>query len=554
LRAAEYFESVGQTRDALQYYVDSRNPALAAAALERAAPLDIIHTQGDVRGQELLDLIPYTLLHSFPRLALIRAYLDNKRGLLDEARTLLEEVALRTGNFTQDRPGGNDLQLKADSLCLELLIDIYRRSRAPLQCLHTVEEQMAKMSTSDVRLMIFFRITLGILYRLRGDLEIAETHFIQCQKLNVVDRAAWVTLWLKYHSGLIALGRGQLMEARYHLQAGLKLWHGEFRSYMTYRALAKIALAEIAYETDSLDEAQIKLGEEIYTAEHIDGSLESYATLYEITMMMHWHAGRLDQVESLLARGVAIKRVGVLLERFLPALRLHFELLQGRLEAARSIIDTHRLDQQWAAPTYQDEFTYREWDLIGVCLCHLAIHERAFHSATQIVDRLEQTARRAGRGRTIVKASILRAVIAHQEANEELAIACMLHALELAEPLGYRRVFLDEGDLGRPILEAVKRRDIELVPAHLASYARTLCNDLLKKDKAVTSERGVVLSQREHDVVRELSVGHSNKLIARTLGLAAPTVKFHVKNIFRKLGVRKRAAAVAEAHRRGWLS
>ena len=116
------------------------------------------------------------------------------------------------------------------------------------------------------------------------------------------------------------------------------------------------------------------------------------------------------------------------------------------------------------------------------------------------------------------------------------------------------RQIIDEGDLVRPILEAIKRRDTELVPARFASYTKTLCNGLLKKDKAVTSERGVVLSEREHDVVRELSVGHSNKLIARKLGLAAPTVKFHVQNLFRKLGVRKRAAAVAEAHRRGWLT
>jgi DNA-binding CsgD family transcriptional regulator len=41
---------------------------------------------------------------------------------------------------------------------------------------------------------------------------------------------------------------------------------------------------------------------------------------------------------------------------------------------------------------------------------------------------------------------------------------------------------------------------------------------------------------------------------ARKLGLSAPTIKFHVNNIFRKLAVRKRAAAVAEAHRRGCLS
>lgn len=54
--------------------------------------------------------------------------------------------------------------------------------------------------------------------------------------------------------------------------------------------------------------------------------------------------------------------------------------------------------------------------------------------------------------------------------------------------------------------------------------------------------------------MRELSLGHSNKLIACKMGLSEPTVKFHVQNIFRKLDVRKRASAVAEAHRKGFLS
>jgi LuxR family maltose regulon positive regulatory protein len=81
-----------------------------------------------------------------------------------------------------------------------------------------------------------------------------------------------------------------------------------------------------------------------------------------------------------------------------------------------------------------------------------------------------------------------------------------------------------------------------------------LHNALVKKSKDGAGERGSLLSDREQDVLRELSLGHSNKLIARKLGLSAPTVKFHVRNLFRKLGVRRRAAAVAEAHRRGLLS
>jgi len=65
------------------------------------------------------------------------------------------------------------------------------------------------------------------------------------------------------------------------------------------------------------------------------------------SMMIHWHAGRIDKIEALLARSVVVRRVGVLLERFLHSLRLRFELLRGSVGAAQAIVDCHRLDQSW---------------------------------------------------------------------------------------------------------------------------------------------------------------------------------------------------------------
>ena len=62
------------------------------------------------------------------------------------------------------------------------------------------------------------------------------------------------------------------------------------------------------------------------------------------------------------------------------------------------------------------------------------------------------------------------------------------------------------------------------------------------------------LSEREREVLRELSLGRSDKEIARGLALAAATVNFHLRNIFRKLGVRKRASAVHKAYAEGWLT
>jgi len=71
--------------------------------------------------------------------------------------------------------------------------------------------------------------------------------------------------------------------------------------------------------------------------------------------------------------------------------------------------------------------------------------------------------------------------------------------------------------------------------------------------RPTSNDRANCLSPRERQVVRELALGHPNKVIARRLALAAPTVNFHMRNIFRKLGVHKRAQVVSEASRRGWL-
>ena len=56
---------------------------------------------------------------------------------------------------------------------------------------------------------------------------------------------------------------------------------------------------------------------------------------------------------------------------------------------------------------------------------------------------------------------------------------------------------------------------------------------------------GVLLTPRELDVLAAIGAGSSNKVIARDLGISLHTVKFHIESLFRKLGARTRAEAVA---------
>jgi LuxR family maltose regulon positive regulatory protein len=138
-------------------------------------------------------------------------------------------------------------------------------------------------------------------------------------------------------------------------------------------------------------------------------------------------------------------------------------------------------------------------------------------------------------------------------ANERTrAIEVFLEVLKVAAPAGVYQSILDVGpDIGS-LLQAVcedarnMAQTNELIPYinHLLDGWRMLYQPGGNRPR--DTERGS-LSSRERDIVDLIARGQSNKEIANTLGIGAETVKSHVKSIFMKLGVDKRAQAVARA-------
>jgi DNA-binding NarL/FixJ family response regulator len=66
--------------------------------------------------------------------------------------------------------------------------------------------------------------------------------------------------------------------------------------------------------------------------------------------------------------------------------------------------------------------------------------------------------------------------------------------------------------------------------------------------------RRVELTERELQVLRGMADGKSNAEIGRELFVSEDTVKTHARRLFRKLGARDRAHAVASAFRAGLVS
>ena len=71
---------------------------------------------------------------------------------------------------------------------------------------------------------------------------------------------------------------------------------------------------------------------------------------------------------------------------------------------------------------------------------------------------------------------------------------------------------------------------------------------------AASEDDGVRLTRRELELLKLVAEGHSNAHVARMLWVTEQTVKFHLSNVYRKLGVANRTEASRWAQTRGLLS
>jgi LuxR family maltose regulon positive regulatory protein len=182
------------------------------------------------------------------------------------------------------------------------------------------------------------------------------------------------------------------------------------------------------------------------------------------------------------------------------------------------------------------------------------ILQRRTAEALELLETLLDQACQMDRTDLAIEIHILRALAFQHAGNGDRAFEAVIEALSLAEPGGYVRIFLDEGKPMTSLLRQAASRG--LVFAYVAKL-------LAASGEPVTAEREAKpshslpliepLSERELEVLRLLASGLSNPEIASELYIAVSTVRTHCKNIYGKLGVRRRWDAVQRAQKLGLI-
>jgi LuxR family maltose regulon positive regulatory protein len=188
---------------------------------------------------------------------------------------------------------------------------------------------------------------------------------------------------------------------------------------------------------------------------------------------------------------------------------------------------------------------------------------------------LEEAAQSAGRMGRVIEILFLEALAMQAIGDSEHAIVALTTCLTLAEPEGYVRVFLDEGQPMQVLLaqwlahaDASPLRDYAI---HLLAYfdaepygtTAAQEKDSPASDPSAShvvrpvepSGQALVepLSQRELEVLHLIALGRTNQEIAQQLVVARGTVKAHASHIYRKLDVANRTEAVVRARQLGLL-
>jgi LuxR family maltose regulon positive regulatory protein len=170
--------------------------------------------------------------------------------------------------------------------------------------------------------------------------------------------------------------------------------------------------------------------------------------------------------------------------------------------------------------------------------------------ALYLLERLNRLLYKEDRLRDRIKVLILQSVVLQRLGQMEAALVKLETALQLAEPEGYIRSFVDEGVMMGEMLFAYLKvqqgNSIRNNPPVSLAYVKQLLQAL-----NITQENEMSLkeplTEQETKILLLVTNGMSNKEIAQRLSITSETVKSHIKNLYRKLSVNNRVQALQRA-------
>jgi LuxR family maltose regulon positive regulatory protein len=551
-RASEWYEQHGSAADAIRHALAAEDFERAAGLIERAVPA-MRRRRQETTVLGWLKALPDQLVRARPVLSvhyagtlLLSGELEGVEARLRDAERWLDttadmgELALASSaemvvvdeEEFRGLPGSIAVYRAARALALGDVADTVKYARRALD-LVPEDDHLRRGAAAGL---------LGLAYWTSGDLEAAHRSYADC--MARVQRAGHISDAIGCSIALadIRIAQGRLHEAMSTYERGLQLATEQGAPVLRGAADMHVGMSELHRERDDLDAATQHLLRSKELGEFTGLPQNRYR--WRVAMARIREAqGDLDGALDLLYEAERLY-----MSDFFPNVRpvaawkTRVWVAQGRVGEALG----------WAREqglSIEDDLSYlREFEHITLARVLLARSksdraDRSILEAMGLLERLLHAAEKGERTGSVIEILVLQALAHQMQGDIPAALVPLQQALTLAEPEGYVRVFVDEGPPMAVLLEKAAKHGIapnsvrQLLTAFGSAEDRTPVTQVLIEP----------LSERELEVLRLLGTGLNGPEIARELVVSLNTMRTHTKNIYSKLGVTNRRAAVRRA-------
>lgn len=531
LKASQWFELNDFKEEAIEN-------ALAANQFERAADLIEAHIHTKWQGGEQVTLLkwlnelPDEFKISNPYLGIYYARVLFQNGRQKEAETLVDQLE----NVHFNSKGNENSALKGRIAAIKAYLAT-RKEDIPTITKYS-EQALNCLSNDDYFWRSIVEASLAIAHDQKGEsitaIDAHERSKEAARKAGNVYMYLIERLWI----ALALRGTGQLSEAMEMCRELLKEIDDKTLDFNIAIGHINGVWGEMLYELNRLDEAyvHVKKGVELLEHGHDVGHLGwRYCALVKVLFSKK----ELTEAEELISKMDYLIQHSFIAPWILTnfkAIKGQILLMQGRMDDLEKWVEDCglRLDGElkW---TNDAEF---------IMFSRVLIAQSRFDDALNLLNRLIEENGNAGRILNQMECIVSKSVVLYHMKHTADAVKTIIHAMELAAPGGYIRIFVDQG---QPLAELIESID-DFGKKSIRQFARKLLVEF-KTINYVTKQNGLIeeLSDREFEVLRLLCAGLSNKQIKDELFISTNTVKTHLKNIYAKLSVHSRAEAILKA-------
>ena len=545
-RASRWCAAHGLVVEALSHGFLAGNPTLHAWNLEKFSE-QMVHL-GAIHVLEIYaaDITPKAL-RTMPRLALVMAWWRTRQYRFDEAEELMDVArkSLKRASRSRVAPRHETVEIAALLKHRELTLRS-ARSAIPIN-----DEEYQKLiadfsETSNVSLQLNLYAQLFASYRQQYRITEILKHEAQASRLAEGCGVVTFTSWMRAELGAAHVESARIASAHRAFARSLD----DATRFESVRnglcALSGLYLADLCYEANDLEGAS-RLVETHLPAAHEFGLVDQLVTGYTLRAKLHVAEGDIDRALFSLEDGIIFAD-----ERKLDRLR---RCLQG---------EKVRILSSLGAPTSLEEIEPLAPSRTGSKDTDTEIYDAARARVLMSKGRNTEVLRLANSWisfcttnlaiRTLIRWQLIRTHALLLSGDAQYARRSMREALSHAARGGFVRKIVDAAQPVRALLLDIYQRPTSQTN-EIDAFARKAIDIISRHthDVKVSVDAGsctdhrsrVSLTAKEHDILTLVADGLQNREIGERLGITEGTVKWHMQQVFRKLGVRRRAKAVS---------